>query len=155
VALVSATLADILGPRDDSRTQEQLMSRLGCLCGNIIRDQTDFLPYKGKILRDQHTDQFHDIVAQEIASFIAAISEGKRNKWIEEHFSHQYPLNIDNVGIIHDIVVRHFINQYILDIYQCENCGRIWIQESPTSNQFRSFYPDSVWKETLAVRNDE
>lgn len=32
----------------------RLMSKLGCVCGHVIRDQTDNLPYKGFILRDKH-----------------------------------------------------------------------------------------------------
>jgi|SRR6266508_477093 hypothetical protein len=128
------------------------MSKLGCLCGAVIYDQTDNLPYKGKILRDQHTEQFYDEMLVRVNAFVAAIREGRREEWLASQMSALNPIRLSDDEIIHDLIFAFFL-RYSLDIYQCETCGRIWIQEHPTSNHFRSFTPDATWEGTLAAES--
>ena len=34
------------------------MSKFLCICGHIIVDQTDYMPYKGTILKDEDKEEF-------------------------------------------------------------------------------------------------
>ena len=47
------------------------MSKLGCVCGHVIRDQTDDIAYKARFVRDQDYEGFY-AYAGDIAAFIAA-----------------------------------------------------------------------------------
>jgi hypothetical protein len=127
------------------------MAKLRCECGYLIVDQADNLAYKGRILRDQVADRFFDRTANDIAMFVEAILKGKRQDWLVDHFTDVYPADTDTAGVIHDIIAGYFILKESIMIYQCEQCGRIWIQEQARSNNFRSFVPDSAWKGTLAI----
>ena len=124
------------------------MAKLRCQCGYLIVDQADNLPYKGRILRDQAADRFFDRTSNDIAMFVEAILKGKRQDWLVNNF---IPADTDTAGAIHDIVAGYFILKESITIYQCEQCGRIWIQEQAQSNTFRSFAPDGEWKGILAI----
>jgi hypothetical protein len=115
------------------------MSKLGCVCGHIIRDQTDNIPYKARFIRDQDYEQFY-AYAEDIASFIEAIKIGQRAQWIEKYFSDSYPINTPDSHIVNDIVMKHELS-FEGDLYQCEKCGRVKIQVQ-NKNLFASFAPE-------------
>ena len=48
------------------------MSKLSCVCGYVIRDQQGNLPYKGRIIRDQHLESLFDSVVEDLNKFISA-----------------------------------------------------------------------------------
>ncbi len=88
-----------------------------------------------------------------INDYIDAVTNSKRDQWIIEHLGSDYPLNLANVSVLNDFV-NWQIHNHSLTIYQCENCGRIWIQKVAEPNHFRSFYPDEDWKGTLQIRQE-
>ena len=130
------------------------MASLRCRCGHVIRDQADNLPYKGRIVRDQDQDRFLGEVSHDIAEFVTALVEGTAQPWLANHFfaTDAYPGETGPEGVIHDLLAGAFLLSYSLTTYQCEQCGRVWIQEQPGSPAFRSFAPDHEWKDTFAVR---
>jgi hypothetical protein len=116
------------------------MSKLGCTCGHIIRDQTDSIPYKARFIRDQDDESFHAYAA-DIEHFIEAIKRGERIQWIKNHFSDAYPDDIPDSHIINDIIMKYEI-KFENTLYQCQNCGRVKIQVQNT-NHFTSFTPEN------------
>jgi hypothetical protein len=131
------------------------MASLQCHCGYLIVDRADNLAYKGRILRDQDADHFFDYFSRDIASFVTALVDGTQHAWLVNHFTDVYPTDTSTEGVIHDLVAGAFILRYSLMTYQCEQCGRVWVQEQPRSQTFRSFAPDRDWKDTFAVREAE
>src|SRR5687767_2712777 len=117
------------------------MASLQCRCGQVIVDRTDNLAYKGRIVRDQDQDQFLDQVSHDIASFVTALVDGTEHAWLVNHFqfTEAYPSETSTEAVIHDLLAGAFILRYSLTTYQCEQCGRVWIQEQPRSQTFRSF----------------
>jgi hypothetical protein len=115
------------------------MSKLGCICGHVIRDQTDDIPYKARFIRDQDYEGFF-AYAGDIAAFIAAIQADQRSQWIKQYFSDSYPTDIPNASILNDILVNYKV-EFEGDLYQCENCGRVKIQVQD-KNLFASFAPE-------------
>jgi hypothetical protein len=115
------------------------MSKLGCICGHVIVDQTDNISYKAKFLRDQDLDSYTNYL-DDVGSFLKAIKNGTREKWISEYFSPTYPVDISDSSIIFDIIARHAV-EYEGDLYQCENCGRIKVQVQ-NKNLIASFVPE-------------
>jgi hypothetical protein len=116
------------------------MAKLGCACGHMITDQTPNIPYKASFIRDQDSETFWKY-ADDIASFINAVKENRRDQWIKGHFSENYPVGISDSSIIFDIVSNHQ-RKLSGDIYQCEKCGRIKIQVKDT-NVYSSFKPEA------------
>lgn len=90
------------------------MSKLLCKCGHVIVDQTDELPHKGELIRDQDWEN--------VWGAIASQSE------------------LDAEALM-DFVIGLKI-KYTRDVYECQACGRLWVQIEPEENAFRSYMPD-------------
>ena len=118
------------------------MSKLGCSCGHIIADQTDYLAFKADCIPDKSVFLLYDEVIENISSFIQAIRDNKREEWIETFFGLEYAsLNLADAAIINDCFSKAYSAKNRI-VYQCENCGRIHIQQQGT-NRFFSFLPES------------
>lgn len=130
------------------------MGNFRCSCGFIIPDHTDQLPYKADIyqlVRDQESDSFWDDMLEGIDDFVESLIGGKREEWIGQHFGDRYPRDLLNREVLHDFMVGFFLSRS-LGVYQCEQCGRLWIQEAPYGDAYRSFQPEGAWQGTLAVK---
>ncbi|MEO0580701.1 MAG: hypothetical protein AAF135_00635 [Bacteroidota bacterium] len=114
--------------------------KLRCTCGHIIQDSSDYLPYKGYIFPDPKLDNFLKM-AEDLTQFFYAVSANEKKKWLAENFSEIYPDKLDNVSVAYDIIMSHYDTQYI---YECENCGRIWIEDfrNKREKRYRSFYAE-------------
>lgn len=121
------------------------MSKLGCICGHTIVNQTDNLAYKAEFIRNQDLDAI-DNRTDEIAKFIEAIKNDTRDKWLDDFYGLDIDKSIANSSVVFDIIGRYTMN-YESTIYQCEKCGRIKIQKG-TSNKYLSFLPeDEEWRD--------
>lgn len=129
------------------------MSKLGCECGGTIYDQTDFIPYKGDIIRDQDYELVFDTIAEDVNSFIEAVLHGKRDEWIRNYFLPGYP-HVVNSDVVSDIISRH-VRRCALTIYQCLQCGSIKIQSSSHSNTFNSFAANEWQKGNRSILESE
>jgi hypothetical protein len=129
------------------------MSKFRCLCGHIIVDNGRFDHIKGLVLRDQSFDVAHEQPSETVAEFIQAIAEGRRKEWVEKFYGRPY-FEISDSSLVFDIMSYARLRAG-LDIYQCEACGRIYIEREPqqSSGSLRCFKPeDSDWRGTLAVQ---
>lgn len=118
------------------------MSKLGCKCGHIIVDQTDNIPYKAGYVSDKSIESLYDEVYPNIELFIQSVRNKTREEWVQEFFNPDYAaLNLTDAQILSDIFDRSYFAKY-RTMYQCENCGRIHIQQKGT-NYFFSFLPES------------
>src|SRR4051812_3456536 len=61
-----------------------MMGKIFCTCGHAISFITDYLPFKGYILKDQDNDFFVD-VAYELALLCQATSEAEKEEWDRRH----------------------------------------------------------------------
>jgi hypothetical protein len=118
------------------------MSKMACLCGGLISDTVCPCPTEGWILRDQDQEGFYENASRDIVAFFAAVQSGRRNDWIVEYFSRQYPCDVSDDGIIYDIIAHHK-RQVVLSMAECERCGRLWVQHEPGINKYRSYSPDA------------
>jgi hypothetical protein len=119
------------------------MSKLACPCGGIISDTLVPCPTEGWIwiLRDQNQEGYQEAVGRDIASYFAAIRAGRRDAWLGEFFSPQYPAEVGGVEVVTDIIgVRG--RQFTLSIAECERCGRLHVQREPGINSYLTFAPD-------------
>ena len=117
------------------------MSKMACLCGGTISNTLCPCPTEGWILRDQDQERYYDGTSKDIAAFFAAIQAGRRNNWIAEYFSREYPGDVSDEGIVYDIIAHHK-RQLVLSVAECEHCGRLWVQRAPGVNEYRGYSPD-------------
>ncbi len=68
-----------------------------------------------------------------------AVMAGKRDAWIRNFFSADYPAGLDHAAIVFDIVHRKM--ELTGTMYQYINCGRIMIQVGDR-NEYASYKPE-------------
>ena len=117
------------------------MSKIGCVCGNVIRDQTDRLSYKASLLQDIHTDDYWDWLGKEIESYAEAVAKNGMREWLTERGASIESLNEINHA---SFLQRRLASRYFRltkSVFECEVCGRLLVEER--GNQFLPFSPDS------------
>jgi hypothetical protein len=130
------------------------MSKLGCVCGHTIRDQTDFLPYKARILADEDTEKPTEILSTALVDCLDAQREGRLRAFLID-FMVRYDgdtpetatswvdhiVHLDNLRDVFEHMLVPFWHNYDRTIYECERCGRLWV-ELP-NGKFVSYTPET------------
>jgi hypothetical protein len=116
------------------------MSKIGCICGHVILDQTDDLPYKATLLPDAHNDEYWSLVNLEIQSYFDAISAGSLNDWLAAR-----GLSFSGISSNHGSILRRRLSSlysnFSKDVYECESCGRLHVEFE--GNRFLPYSADS------------
>jgi hypothetical protein len=121
------------------------MSHMGCVCGHSIKDQTDFLPYKARMLADEDTQQPRHLLAQAIVALLDARNQGpdverdflirfratyyewedaeSAAEWVDRYVDHS-----DLMGVLGELIFPVW-SRYDRAIYECEACGRIYLPD--------------------------
>ncbi|MBC8997266.1 hypothetical protein IAI51_12070 [Pseudomonas sp. N40(2020)] len=114
------------------------MSKLGCKCGHVITDQTDSLPYKASLLRDEVENKFWDEVHRELKPLVEAAESGDKTS-IADAFGEFSPI-FSAADKLQDRISSLYI-QRMSTAYECQNCGRLWVQKN-NSERFVSYVPE-------------
>lgn len=116
------------------------MSRFGCTCGYTIVDITDFLPYKAYFLSDEDTETSMELVVNRLAKFVEAREQGKQDEFLAELMPY---LKSDGMRTL----IRNLFSPPTFSMgrgmYECDECGRIWMQAQPHTNEWVSYLPES------------
>ena len=126
------------------------MSKLRCVCDHIIRDQTDNLPYKARFLPDEDHNAVLEAVAANILQFMLARERGDQGAFIHEFLGGVWSDDEDPATILNVLLTDVIFGSRRL-IYECENCGRIWVQKHAEydKNIFVSYSPESNKRQVL------
>ncbi|NNP71708.1 hypothetical protein A7P53_04395 [Acinetobacter defluvii] len=100
------------------------MSKLGCTCGHVIRDNTDDLPHKASFIPDKLDYQILDEIQTRIENYKEKLNLGE--KVYDDYL-------FDLISTV-DLKFRK-------DIYECINCGRLWLQTA--SGNFISYLSET------------
>ena len=107
------------------------------MCGHTIRDQSDSIPYKRNILPDKFYNNFFDKILSLVETLKKAYEDESLHEWVRIHHPNY---GVDNIPtVFHDILHALFLD-YEKNIYQCEKCGRIWLETE--KNKYVSFKPE-------------
>ena len=117
------------------------MGKLGCVCGNTISDVVCPNDVTGWILSDKSGDQFFDSIDTIINDYLKHAAEDNIDKWTSKHFNETYPTGISPGGMIHDVLTSIFYD-VTLAVMECDECGRIMIQQKPDVNKYLGYKPD-------------
>lgn len=85
-----------------------------CRCGHQIKDTTDSISYKARYILDQEWFDVLDNIDSSIEN-----SDTNKDKLCQDN--------------------RKFLNGKVKIIYQCTECGRLYIEDS--KKEFREFLP--------------
>lgn len=120
-----------------------MMSKISCLCGNTIRDNTDSLPYKARILKDTAYGPFFDWLVSEVQSYVVAVEQGETSDWlVSRGYSSDYiGLQLDHGNVLHDHLHTR-LHGLERTAYECTACGRLLI-ETAEDNRFETYAPAS------------
>lgn len=113
-----------------------------CLCGYIISDQTDDLPYKAEFFADEDYAGSYGGIIRFITEFIQTEQQGERNAFLAKYFGEKYPQNVAVSSIVSDILASIRV-AFGHTVYECENCGRLWIQLIPEKDSYVSYIPEA------------
>ncbi len=134
------------------------MSKIKCLCGHIIVDQTDYLPYKAQFFADEDDELAWERFIVICADFVRAREAGKQNEFIEEKFGEGYPKDLTLEDIINDSLagMRAVFGH---NLYECEHCGRIWIEPASLKGKNRkrlvSYLPENAERGVLSSKKEK
>lgn len=127
------------------------MSKFKCPCGNVISDVLYPCETRGKILRQADDERYYGAVVERIRDFCAAVASDQRSAWIRGSLGKDYPKELDDADVISDLIAACDLSYSIL-IDECEQCGRLHLQNKPGSPGLVSFAPD-VGKYTGVLRS--
>jgi hypothetical protein len=118
------------------------MAKFMCSCGHIIRDQSDRLPYKAMFIPDEDDEACFDGLANQVVEFIQARERGQQDAFISKYFGEEFPRDEDEFAIVGYLV--SYPVAFGRHIYECENCGRVWIQKHAEldHNLYASYLPE-------------
>jgi hypothetical protein len=122
----------------EHQVDEPKMSKLGCTCGHVITDQTDGLPYKASLLRDEVESEFWDEVHRELKPLVEAAESGDKAA-IADAFGEFSPW-FSAADKLQDRISSLYIRR-MSSAYECQNCGRLWVQKD-NSERFVSYVPE-------------
>jgi hypothetical protein len=106
---------------------------------------------RGICYRGSGSRSLEEIFVRKVNAFLAARGSS-RTQWIDATFGNEYPADLSEGEIIADIL-HSCEAELSLSIAECSNCGRLWLQEEPGLNQYRSYAPDKPgYSRRLAAR---
>jgi hypothetical protein len=139
------------------------MSKLGCSCGHSMTDNTDFLPYKAHLREDEDTQKPIELLADVLERFWEARQRGQ-----QDDFLRQFTLSEGESDTMAELVVKDshneslaqvlfhlifpFWNNYDRVIYECEECGRLWVELE--GNRFAPYLPETEARHVLWSRRN-
>lgn len=120
---------------------EELMSRFGCQCGEVISTSQYPNSVEGWLYGCEALEEFDQEIAKALSSFLAVKTQEERRRWLALFFSEDYPTDVEDSVIIADITSR-LQSPYLRDVLECPSCGRLHIQVKPGENVWRTYQPE-------------
>jgi len=117
------------------------MSKVVCVCGNVISDVFYPSPSNGALIPEASLSVFIAYAGSVVAELKHADSQGNRSEWIRDSFNAEYPIDASDAEVVEDALCRRF-SELSMAAVRCEACGRLHLQAAPGSNTYVSFAPD-------------
>lgn len=138
------------------------MSHFRCNCGHDIVDQTDFLPYKARILKDEDTEKPLDQLADILLQHLEERQQGREVEFLRQFWRsdgwtekgaefYAQKLAGKPLSTVFSNLMAPFWNNYQRIIYECEECGRLWVQTD--KNGFVPYRPETDTRHVLWSHN--
>ncbi len=130
------------------------MSKRICVCGHIIVDQREDLPYKAEYIADEDYEASYGDFITFVTELVEAREHGEQERFIIKRFGEQYPRDLDLSDVISDALTAVRVG-FGHTMYECEQCGRLWIQPNPEKDRYVSYLPETETRGVLRSRRSE
>jgi len=127
------------------------MSKLLCLCGHVIVDQTNSLPYKADFFADEDDEAWFGGMVDLCSQTIRTREAGRELMVGGTPFSEIYGRNADVSVYVNDMLSM-FSERFRRQMYECPVCGRLWVQSRPEKNEYASFWPETSMRGILRAK---
>jgi len=119
------------------------MGRLNCECGHVTSNVQGPSRATGDILGDVARARSSDEWTRSVSGFLAASRAGRRHEWLVEHRfdPSAYPEGTDQ-DLIFDLHASA-VDRVSRRIWECEACGRLYVQSRPDRDEWKCFRPES------------
>ena len=118
------------------------MGKLGCVCGNVISDVVCPNEVTGWLLSDKSGEEFFNQIDSVIDDYLKHAAAGNTDQWRQKYFNELYPNDVSAGGMIHDVLTSKFF-ELTLSAMECDECGRLMIQQKPDVNKYDGYQPDN------------
>ena len=116
-----------------------------------------FLPYKAHIREDEDVQKPIELLSDLLARYVEALQQGSGAAFVKDYFLTQgdnwsagyYPAR--PLPEILGALMFPFWNNYDRTIFECEQCGRLWVETDAPSPQrpFVAYLPETEMRHVL------
>jgi hypothetical protein len=132
--------------------EEFAMSKLRCSCGFVISDVVVPNEVTGHILSDKSADAFTDALCDVVDELVAASIAGTLHEVRSKYFAEPYPRDCTAREMANDILYPRLL-ELSLSILECDQCGRLWIQDAPDRNTYRPYESEESRGKVLGLND--
>lgn len=116
------------------------MGRMACGCGHVMSDVQAPCPTTGQIAGDVFEEAALRDWVRTVASFLSALRDGRRLDWFKRHPRFVKCADLPDEDIVDDLLDAYRSGRR--SAWECESCGRLWIQTRPYENEWLCFRPE-------------
>lgn len=106
--------------------------KIGCRCGAMIPDSTDYLPTKGHLIPDQEWLNVYDAIDEEVVDPVVAGEMAAGEAYMRS---------------------RHIISSRSRLMWQCSTCGRLYVDD--LNGKLQCYVPENAETERQVLRSHE
>jgi hypothetical protein len=137
---------------------EVSLSRIGCICGHTIDDNTDSLPYKASFIPDEDNQLPYRLLAKSVVGLLNAREQGTQREYLDAFLTRlgwvrplQWIENLldeeDLEKILDGMVFTVWMGLYERTLYECDDCGRLWVEVD--DQHYASYLPEGDERSVL------
>ena len=117
-----------------------------CDCDTVIRDQTDYLPYKARFIADQDFEDLNQLLCAQVEQVVARVQQATAGDADAAQAEVEAAIKQAR-DAVYDATFKYAARK----MYQCPNCGRLYLEDNSGDLQLQVFVPadDEVPKTML------
>ena len=109
------------------------------------------MPYKAEYFADEDYEAYYEELVIFLARLVEATEKGEQAAFRREFPN---PEDLDISGFISDNIAG-FHARFGRFLYECEQCGRLWLQYDPRNNLYASYTPETEIRGVLRSQEKE
>jgi hypothetical protein len=117
------------------------MSKLGCTCGHTIKDNTDEIPYEALCYADEDSPAYFEAI-ETVKDLLLAYEQATREHALLSPSDAHKASDGSNLALQITRILSNYHVGHLRDLFECENCGRLWLQVNPSENTYVSYLPE-------------
>ena len=117
------------------------MGKFACTCGHVISDCQCPNDVTGDVLSDKSFNVLSDAIVSVVQDYLEHLQKGQVDEWRTQHLGNDYPDDLSAGDMIEDVLTSKFWD-LTLAMFECDQCGRLWVQRAVGVNEYRGYSPD-------------